>query len=320
MTDICLHSFASMGTVVTMRVIGHSEGPAARAERDDAIQRAAGWFRTVEKACNRFDGSSELCRLSTQIGAPVTVTPLLSNTIHFALRLAELTDGAFDPTVGRRMEARSFDRSYLTGERISSGVPLDESVSFRDVETDAGASTVKLRRPLLLDLGALAKGLAVDLAARELAALSNFTIDAGGDLYVSGLDENDAPWLVGIRHPRDADATIASVRLTDAAVCTSGDYERRGTDGQQHVMDPRTVEGVALAASVTVIAASAMVADGLSTAAMVIGHDQGLDLIESQGVDGLIITPDLQIHTTPGFARLMAATKMRSPVHHNSAA
>jgi len=309
-----------MGTVVSLRVLGHADSPIARAERDAAVLRAASWFRTVEAVCSRFDSSSELRRLSTRIGTPVQVTPLLSRAIHFSLILADLTEGAFDPTVGRRMEARGFDRSYLTGEKISSGVPLDESVSFRDVEVDVDAATVTLHRPLLLDLGALAKGLAVDLATIELATLGSFTIDAGGDLYLGGLDENAEPWLVGIRHPRDPESVIASVRVTDTALCTSGDYERRSTDGEHHIMDPRNGEATALPASVTVIASSAMVADGLGTAAMVMGHMKGLELIESQGAEGLIITGDLQPFATPGFAARTMASTPQAVLHRTSVA
>jgi thiamine biosynthesis lipoprotein len=218
------------------------------------------------------------------------------------------------------MEARGFDRSYLTGESISSGVPIDESVSFRDVEVDLEAGKVTLLRPLLLDLGALAKGLAIDLAARELAPLGNFSIDAGGDLYLGGHDEKDESWLVGIRDPRDANSIIESVRVTDTAVCTSGDYERRGSEGQQHVMDPRTGEAASLVASVTVIASSAMIADGLATAATVLGENRGLELIESQGAEGLIITPDLQSYATAGFSGLEAPLKSPVPALHVSVA
>jgi thiamine biosynthesis lipoprotein len=309
-----------MGTVISLRVIGHADTPAKRAERDAAVLRAAGWFRNVEAVCSRFDSNSELRRLSSRIGTPVPVSPLLSRSIHFALALAEQTEGAFDPTVGCRMEARGFDRSYLTGETVPSGVPIDESTSFRDVEVDVEAGTLTLRRPLLLDLGAVAKGLAVDLAARELAPLGNYSIDAGGDLYLGGHDEKDEPWLVGIRHPRDPDSVIESVRVTDTAVCTSGDYERPGSDGKHHVVDPRKGEATALVASVTVIAPSAMVADGLGTAAMVLGPLKGLDLIEGQGAEGLIITRDLQSFATPGFAGLTTASTPPARVHRTSVA
>ena len=89
-------------------------------------------------------------------------------------------------------------------------------VSFRDVTIDETAQTVTLQRPLLLDLGAVAKGLAVDLAARELAPLRDFAIDAGGDLYLGGTNRDGQPWSIGIRHPRQPGACIAAVRVSES--------------------------------------------------------------------------------------------------------
>ena len=90
-----------------------------------------------------------------------------------------------------------------------------------------------LHRPLLLDLGAVAKGLAIDMAARELQPFENFAIDAGGDLYFGGCNAAGEPWSVGIRHPR-GDGLLDTLRVSDAAVCTSGDYERRHRCGTSH--------------------------------------------------------------------------------------
>jgi thiamine biosynthesis lipoprotein len=153
-----------------------------------------------------------------------------------------------------------------------------------------------LTRPLLLDLGAVAKGLAVDMAAKELEPLGSFTIDAGGDLYLGGRNAEGAPWSVGIRHPRDPDGLIAALRVCDGAVCTSGDYER-----PSHILDPRRGTPAAALASVTVVAPSAMVADALGTAAFVLGPERGLELLERQRVGALLVTPSLERITTRGM-------------------
>ena len=79
----------------------------------------------------------------------------------------------------------------------------DAAVTYRDVALDPAGRTITLRRPLLLDLGAVAKGLAIDLAARELSPLNDFAIDAGGDLCVAGYNAAGQPWSIGIRHPRE---------------------------------------------------------------------------------------------------------------------
>src|SRR5262249_32744131 len=167
------------------------------------------------------------------------------------------------------------------------------------------AMTITLHRPLHLDLGAVAKGLAIDMAARELGPLGNFAINAGGDVFVSGLNAAHDTWSIGIRHPRDERSLITTIRGTNVAVCTSGDYERKSPidPGVHHILDARTGESASEIASVTVIAPVAMVADGLATAAFVLGPDEGLALLERQGVDGLAVTTALERFETSGWPK-----------------
>ena len=171
------------------------------------------------------------------------------------------------------------------------------------MEIDCDARTITLRAPLVLDLGAVAKGLAIDMAARELAPLRHFMIDAGGDLYAGGCNARGKPWSIGIRHPRRDGEWIETVTASDCAVCTSGDYERASANGH-HLIDPVTREPAAALASATVIAPTAMVADALATAAFVLGPEEGLRLLERQRVEGLLLTAELDRHATRGFGRV----------------
>jgi thiamine biosynthesis lipoprotein len=289
------------GTTVSIQIVGHGATPADRDARDAAIDRAFAWCRQVEAACSRFDETSELRQLCRTIGTPVTASDLLFEAIRFAIAVAEDTDGAFDPTIGAAMVARGFDRNYQTGARVEA-TPGAETATYRDVRVDSRQRTIALVRPLLLDLGAVAKGLAIDLAARELRPFANFGIDAGGDLYLGGRNADEEAWSVGIRHPRLEHALIATVRVSDRAVCTSGDYERRSAAGS-HLLDNRTGRPAAGVASATAIAPTAMVADALATAAFVLGPDRGLALLERHGVEGLIVSPDLARAQTAGWPR-----------------
>jgi thiamine biosynthesis lipoprotein len=147
----------------------------------------------------------------------------------------------------------------------------------------------------VLDLGAVAKGLAIDMAARELRPFGDFAIDAGGDLYLAGCNAEGEPWSVGIRHPRQPGAVLETLRVSGVAVCTSGDYERPAVRaGGHHIMDPRAGRPVDGLASVTVVAPTAIVGDALATAAFVLGRTAGPALLERHGVDGLFVTPDLE--------------------------
>jgi thiamine biosynthesis lipoprotein len=294
---------AAMGTIVTIQVV-RSRG-AARAPVNHAIERAFGWFYEIEERCSRFNRQSELMQLTEQLmaqpGVPVAVSAILFEAVHFALLVAEESGGAFDPVVGHRMQARGFNREYGTGAIVDAH-PHDDDVTYRDVVLDSDRKTILLLRPLTLDLGGVAKGLAVDLAARELEPFENFAIDAGGDLYLGGRNERGDPWTVGVRHPRNDRELIASLHVSNQAVCTSGDYERRTPQpGGSHILDPRTGESSDRVASATVVASGAMLADALSTAAFVLGPAAALQFLDRMGVEGLIVTPQLERFETQGL-------------------
>ena len=287
-----------MGTFVTIHVVGATAGHKSEAEsptlREEAVERAFAWFDRVEECCTRFDAGSEVMRLAAQVGVPVPVSTLLYEAVQFALAVAEESGGAFDPTVGYAMETRGFNREYRSGREIRTALDCGAlPCSYRDVRLDPERKTITLLRPLVIDLGAVAKGLAVDLAARELFSFENFAINAGGDLYLGGRNPESEPWSIGIRHPRSDAELIEVVRVSNRAVCTSGDYEKRSADGGHHILDPRTGASANGVASVTVIAPTAMLADALATAAFVLGPADGIRLFDRLGVDGLIFSvPD----------------------------
>lgn len=291
-----------MDTLITIEVV-NARSPS---ECTDRVQRAFGWFAHVEKLCSRFDANSELSRLSKSLSQkPTNVSPLLFELISFACAVARISEGAFDPTIGRAMEASGFNRNYLTGEQAISELTTTAQCTYRDVVLDPNNRTVTLLAPLVLDLGAVAKGFAIDLAAEELSPYQNFVINAGGDILARGQHPSGAPWRIGIRHPREPHRAIDTLAVSDAAVCTSGDYERPRPDGRpgHHLLDPHTRQPVDDVASVTVIAPSAMLADALSTAAFVLRPDRGIALLESQNVEGLIVSTDLHTFETKGLSK-----------------
>ena len=306
---------AVMGTVVTIDVDAEGAG--------EAVERALGWFHHVEACCSRFEEESELMRLSAQTAVPVPVSDLLFEAVRFGLHVAAASGGAFDPTVGAAMMHRGFDREHRTGRRVRrprrhvratradaarapAAMPPNEALpapSYRDVLLDETRRTITLRRPLVLDLGAVAKGLAVDLAARELAPFRDFAVSAGGDLFLGGMNPGGQRWTVGIRHPRRPGELIASVSVSNQAVCTSGDYERPAPDGAagHHILDARVGASPPATASVTVIAPTAMLADALATAAFVLGPVEGIAFLQRMDAEGLIVGTDLVCHRTLGF-------------------
>ena len=292
-----------MGTIVTIDVPAHASSFVSGDERQELVERAFGWFREIERVCTRFDPESELMQLTRTPGIPVVVSPLLFQVVRFALAVADESGGAFDPTLGRRMEAEGFNREHRTGQLVSTTIIAPGNTCYQDVQVDDATGSITLLRPLVLDVGAVAKGMAIDVAARELAPLEHFAIDAGGDLYLAGRNADDAPWSVGIRHPERDDQLLESVRVSDEAVCTSGNYERRTVAGgvAPHIFDPRTGDAAGLVVSASVISPSAMLADALATASFVLGPADGLYLLEAHGVRGVLFNAALERFATRGF-------------------
>lgn len=272
-----------MGTIVTIEVVDAAS--AIDDERADAIARAFAWFHEVETTCTRFDETSELMRLCRNTDVPTPVSDILFAATETALAVAAASDGAFDPVGVARGEGRG--------------------ASFADIALHPGTRTITLLRPLQLDLNAVAKGLAVDLAARELRAFEDFVIDAGGDLYASGRNAHGDPWRIGIRHPSLDREVIATIDVSGAAICTSGNYERRDVSASPgHIINPRTGDMASGALSATVVASSAMLADAMSTAAFVIGGADAMAFLEQNGVDGLVVTTDLDVLASTNMSRL----------------
>lgn len=129
------------------------------------------------------------------------------------------------------------------------------------------------------------------LAARELASLRDFAVDAGGDLCLGGPNALGSPWPVRIPHPRIQGEQIAAVPDMNRAVCTSADCERR----------PRTGDSPLGVASVTLMAPQTVLADALATVALVLGSQAGIELFESQNVERLIVTAAMEQFGTRGF-------------------
>lgn len=302
MTNSIVRSSAMMGTVVTMRINLPDDSGDTRAAGEAALGEAMHWFAHVEATCSRFEPESELSILSRNAGHPVLVSELLYSVLLFAVGVAERSEGAFDPTVGDAMVARGVARNFRSGALVDGVAPAGGESSFRDVVLASEPRTVTLRRPLSLDLGGVAKGMAIDLAARVLRPCASFSIDAGGDVYVGGCNARGEPWSVGIRHPHRPDRMIATVPVADTAVCTSATYERG-----EHLVDPRAARAHAMSAvdrlaSVTVVAPSAMVADALATAAFVLGAAEGPAFLQREGVEGLLVRRDGGVVTIPGLA------------------
>lgn len=222
-----------------------------------------------------------------------------------ALKIATATEGAFDPTVGPLVKRWGFGKDKSTGipDRAEISVLLDQ-IGFENLKVDTSKKVVKKKISTLeVDLNAIAKGYAVDLLATEVEAFgySDYLAEIGGEIRANGKNAKGDPWRIGVERPEagtSGKSAQVGLQLTAGGVATSGDYRNAfESDGVRysHIIDARTGSPVQHdLASVTVVADSAMMADGWATALMVLGQDDGMKIAERLGLACLFIVRDAE--------------------------
>lgn len=280
----------TMGTRYTVKIAGQRLRP-VRLKTLAADIHAA--FAAVDDRMSVYRGDSELSRLNAHPAGRLEVSPALFEVLAEARRVALAADGAFDPTVGPLVDAWGFGPSGPTG-LPSAAALVDQRriIGHAGLTLDEASRTVaKADAGLGLDLGGIAKGKGVDEAARVLGAagIEDFMVEAGGEITTRGLNALRRPWAIGIEEP---DARPRRARLVlpmggrdrGEAIATSGDYRLYVEhDGRRypHAIDPATGAPINHGlASVSVVAETAMRADALATALLVLGVERGMALAD----------------------------------------
>ncbi|MEJ2685559.1 MAG: FAD:protein FMN transferase [Candidatus Sulfobium sp.] len=293
-----------MDTYVTVTVVSPSKDKAERAVQDA--------FSTIERfgdLINFFSDRSELSKINRNAGiAPVKVSAPTLDVVEKSLYVARESEGAFDPTIGPEIHMWDFHKKIKPSDSdIREKLPL---VDYRNVVVDQKNSTVFLKKKgMMLDLGGIAKGYGADLA---VGALKRDGIRAGivavaGDIKTFGLKPDGSPWNVGIENPRQKNASdeiMATIRLSDEAISTSGDYQRFFIlDGRRyhHLLDPKTGHPAMFCRSVSVITDKGVFTDSLATAVFILGPERGMKLLQKLGMNGVIVDAKGNIHITPGL-------------------
>ncbi|MGQ0383753.1 MAG: FAD:protein FMN transferase [Gammaproteobacteria bacterium] len=292
---------AIMGTRIAVE-LWHEDPPAAAAAIDAVIAE----MHRVDALMSHYKPESQLSHINREAAvAPVRVDSELAMLIARALEVSELTGGAFDisyASVGYLYDYREHRRP--SDREIRDALP---GVNYRFIEVDAAASTVRLLRPgMRIDLGGIAKGHAVDRSIDLLRSrgIAHASVTAGGDTRLLG-DRRGRPWVVGIRHPDDPARVISRIPLADAAISTSGDYERFFDEGgvrYHHIINPKTGKSATGVRSVTVIAPSSTLAEGLTKGIFILGPERGIALAESQAdVDAIVVRDDGKVFYSKGL-------------------
>lgn len=283
-----------------------ADAPRARA----AFAAVYAEVERLEALLSVWRDGSDVARLNAAAGgAPVVMHADTRAVLRAAAQVTAWTEGAFDITFGALADIWKFDHDQdnriPAPDAIAARLPL---VDHRAVVVDEAGGTARITRPgIRVHLGGIGKGYAVDKAVSILraAGLSDFMVQAGGDLYVAGT-AGDTPWQLGIQDPRGpGDTPFAVVELSDATLSTSGDYERFfEQDGVRyhHILDPATGRPASGTRSVTIVTREAVWADGLSTGVFILGPERGMALVERlPDVEAVIVTADNAVRVSSGL-------------------
>lgn len=308
-------SQAIMGTEVSVSLWADDN-----AKGRECVANVMAIMRGVDKRLSPYIQSSELSQLNNLAAkSPVVVSDELRLLYERAQEVFSLTQGAFDITfasVGKYYDYR--EKLLPSDSKIEGLLP---ALNTKHLLFDEQKQTLSYLHPdVTIDLGGIAKGYAVDLAIEYLKKhkINHAYVGAGGDSRVLG-DRRGRPWIIGIKNPRlnqvvrsesgekGVDQSIIRLPLEDVAISTSGDYERFFIDelsGQRihHIINPKTGRSAKGVMSVTILGASGLGTDPLSTAVFVMGVDRGLALMNKlPDYDAIIIDTAGQVHYSNGL-------------------
>lgn len=309
-----------MGTLFTIKVYAADEA-AAVAGKNAAFAKVT----RLDQMMTDYDPESELMRLCQRpAGEPVHVSEELFAILRESQRVAELTAGAFDVTVGPVVRLWRRARRAETLPAPEALARARQSVGWRKLKLDARTRSVTLEAPhMQLDLGGIAKGFAADQALAELRrhGLNRALVAASGDIAVGDPPPGQRGWRIAVGGLLNTGrATPRILLLANAAVSTSGDAEQFveiGGKRYSHIIDPRTGIGLTERWQVSIVARHAAQTDAFATAVSVLGREQGLRVIASQpGMGAMIATVGVepeQVFITKEFKwRLVSDTRTAS--------
>lgn len=264
----------------------------------EAVEAAvAAALAEVDASLSNWNPGSEVSRFNAAASTePVEISPGFTTVMAEAQAIHTASEGQFDMTLGPLIELWGFG-----ARKPETPVPSDEAIAGALARVGQGrlltldASTLAKAEPeVQVYVAAIAKGYGVDRVAEALRGMgmSDYMVEIGGDLVTSGTNPEDAPWRIGIERPEEGGLEEV-VALTDQGMATSGDYRNYfEQDGVRysHILDATTGRPIThKTASVTVLADSAMRADGWATALLALGAGRGMAISEAEGLAVLFI-------------------------------
>lgn len=269
-----------------------------------------------EKSFSRFLSDSELSLLN-KTPKQFKASPELLKILLLAKNFYQVTNGIFDPTILVALENYGYDKSFNISDfskEQNNSISKIERIDFSQVNIDLENNLVSRPADLKIDLGGIGKGYLVDVLVNWLKskAYKNFWISAGGDMYLSGLNESKQVFQVGVQNPKQLDLDLFNISIInqELAVATSGIAKRNWRFNDKivnHIIDPRTKASVSNnLLAVTVVSDQVIKADIYAKTVLILGKELGLDFINQQeNTEALIIDDKLEISYSNNMAKYL---------------
>ncbi len=310
------YAFDYFDTVTT--VTGYAESREAFDEIADEILEELGEYHRLFTIYHRFDGIENLCTINELVNGKhrtVTVDPRIVDMLLYAKEMHRLTDGRVNIAMGSVLSIWHDYRSQGTDDPASAKLPpmdkLTAAALHTDIEKlviDEDACTVTLADPeMTLDVGAIAKGYAVEMVAREMErrGVSGYILNVGGNVRAVGDKPDGTGWTVGIEDPLGEADYLAYLELSNQSLVTSGSYQRYYlVNGKRyhHIIDPDTLMPSEGFVSVSVLTSHSGNGDALSTALFCMSLEAGQALIASlPDTEAQWVLPDGTRHVSDGW-------------------
>ena len=294
-------SFIKMGSAFDLTLVANNQ-----VEADQLFEQAISEIDRIERLISSWNQASETSQVNKMAGKKaVKVTKELYDLVFRAKAIAQLTNGAFDPTYASVDKIWTFDGRDVkqpNTEIISASVA---KIGFDKIAFDPLESSLYLPlQGMKIGFGAIGKGYAADRVKFLLQkqGVAAGIVNASGDMSAWGIQPNGNPWQVGLINPKNKDKVFAWFPVKDQAVVTSGDYEKFVLiNGKRygHIINPKTGFPSQGVISCTVFAPKAELADALSTALFVMGVETGIDFINQLNqVEAIMIDDTGKVHTS----------------------
>lgn len=289
-----------MDTVMTVKIYDKPQ--------EKILDQVFARLQDIENKMSYTIETSDVSIINKNAGIqPVKISPETYYVIKEAIYLAEISNGAYDPTIGPLVELWDVKKEEHQRESIPSSTEINETkklVNYKNLELLEGNQVYLKEKNMKINLGSIVKGYAADEVRKVLIknGVKSAIIDLGGNVIAHGTKAEDTPWTIGLQNPTEYTGSyLGAIKVKDKSIVTSGDYERYfiyQDKKYHHILDTKTGYPTENELTgVSIISDKSIDGDAFSTTLFVLGLDKGMELAKSlESVDAIFITKDKTVY------------------------